>query len=70
MKHILLALIKAYTLILSPWMGNQCRFSPTCSAYAREAIEKHGSLKGSWLALKRLIKCHPYYKGNPLDPVP
>ncbi len=70
MKPALLAFIKAYNLILSPWMGNQCRFSPTCSAYAHQAIQKHGSFKGSWLAVKRLIKCQPYYKGDFMDPVP
>ncbi len=70
MKHILKALIKAYNLVLSPWMGNQCRFAPTCSCYAHQAIDKHGSFKGSWLALKRLLKCHPLYKGNFIDPVP
>lgn len=70
MKTILQGLIKLYALILSPWIGNQCRFTPTCSAYAYDAIEEHGSIKGSWLAVKRLLKCHPFNKSNPIDPVP
>ncbi len=70
MKNILKALIKAYAYLISPLTGPSCRFHPTCSAYAMEAIDTHGSLKGSWLALKRLSKCHPFYKGKFLDPVP
>jgi len=70
MKTVLQTIIKIYALILSPWTGNQCRFTPTCSAYASQAIEKHGSLKGAWLTLKRLLKCHPWHKCDPFDPVP
>lgn len=69
MKAILLALIDAYRLLLSPFFGTQCRFYPTCSSYAREAIEVHGSLRGSWLAVKRILKCHPWHPGG-VDPVP
>lgn len=70
MKRVLKGLIKFYTLILSPWIGNDCRFSPTCSAYTYEAIDKHGSIKGTWLGIKRLCKCHPYSKCDHFDPVP
>lgn len=69
MKRILLALIGAYQKVLSPWLGNQCRFYPTCSEYAKQAIDHHGSLKGSYLAGKRLCKCHPWHPGG-FDPVP
>jgi len=69
MKSLLLALIDGYRLLLSPFFGTQCRFYPTCSQYAREAIDVHGSLIGSWLALKRLLKCHPWHAGG-VDPVP
>src|SRR5512147_1562428 len=69
MKTVLLALIEGYRLLLSPFFGQQCRFYPTCSAYAREAIEVHGSLKGSWLAVKRIARCGPWHPGG-VDPVP
>ena len=69
MKRLLLLLIRAYQFLLSPWVGNQCRFYPTCSEYARQAIEAHGSLKGSWLAGKRVCRCHPWHPGG-FDPVP
>lgn len=70
MKTILKVLIKTYALIVSPILGPNCRFHPTCSAYAAQAIDRHGSLKGSWLATKRICKCHPLYKGKFDDPVP
>lgn len=70
MKRIMLALIRFYRKNISPCTPPSCRFIPTCSAYAYEAIEKHGALKGGWLALRRLLKCHPFYKGAPYDPVP
>ncbi len=70
MKFILLTLVTLYQKIFSPWVGNQCRFSPTCSHYAREALEKHGALKGSYLTVKRVMRCHPYHKGPWIDPVP
>ena len=63
------ALIRIYQLTLSPFIGNQCRFHPSCSNYAMEAVEHHGALKGSWLALRRLGRCHPYHPGG-FDPVP
>jgi putative membrane protein insertion efficiency factor len=69
MKALLLGAIRAYRLLLSPWWGGQCRFSPTCSDYAAEAITRHGSLSGSWLALRRLARCHPWCAGG-FDPVP
>jgi uncharacterized protein len=69
MKRLLLAIIRAYQFLLSPWVGNQCRFYPTCSHYAAQAIEHHGALKGSWLATRRICKCHPWHPGG-FDPVP
>ena len=69
MKTLLLALIDAYKLLLSPFFGSQCRFYPTCSTYAREAVERHGSLKGSWLAVRRILRCGPWHPGG-TDPVP
>lgn len=69
MKRVLLTGLRVYQLVLSPWIGNQCRFYPTCSEYARQAVETHGSLRGSALAAKRLCKCHPWHPGG-FDPVP
>lgn len=69
MKTILLALIRAYQYTLRPMLGSNCRFYPSCSDYAREAIERHGALRGLWLAVKRVGKCHPYHPGG-FDPVP
>lgn len=68
-KSILLLLLRAYQLAISPFLGRNCRFYPTCSAYAAEAIRVHGSAKGSWLAARRLCKCHPWHPGG-FDPVP
>lgn len=70
MKKLLLSLIAFYRRHISPNTPPSCRFRPTCSAYAYEAINKYGAVKGGWLALKRLCKCHPFYKGDPYDPVP
>lgn len=70
MKTVLLALIRFYRHSISPLTPASCRFTPTCSQYAYEAITKYGAGKGSWLALKRLLRCHPFYKGDPYDPVP
>lgn len=70
MKKVFLFLIRIYQRSVSPYTPSRCRFRPTCSAYAFEAINKYGALKGGWLALKRLLRCHPFYKGNPYDPVP
>jgi len=70
MKRMMLALIRFYRTKISPCTPPSCRFIPTCSAYAYEAINKYGAWKGGWLALKRLLRCHPFYKGGPYDPVP
>ena len=70
MKKFLLKLIRLYWATRSPYSRGCCKFHPTCSAYAYEAIEKYGCLKGGWLALKRLLRCNPFYKGDPFDPVP
>ena len=69
MRFILLLLIKYYQLLISPLLGNNCRFYPTCSSYALEAIQRHGVIIGSVLTLKRLFKCHPFCEGG-IDPVP
>ena len=69
MQTLILKLIKVYRLLLSPWTGHQCRFHPTCSHYAEEAVAEHGALKGAWLAIKRIGKCHPWHEGG-IDPVP
>ena len=70
MKRFLLFLIRLYQRSVSPYTPSRCRFRPTCSAYAYEAINKYGAFKGVWLALRRLLRCHPFYKGNSYDPVP
>ena len=67
--HILAVPVRAYRLIFSPWVGVNCRYQPTCSAYALEALEKHGALKGGWLTLRRLGRCHPFGSDG-YDPVP
>lgn len=69
MRILLLALIDGYRLLLSPFFGGQCRFYPTCSVYAREAIERHGSFKGAWFTLRRILRCGPWHPGG-VDPVP
>ena len=70
MKKVFLALIRFYQSAVSPWLPARCRFRPTCSAYAYEAVTKYGAIKGGWLALKRFARCHPFYKGDFFDPVP
>ncbi|MBA6253551.1 MULTISPECIES: membrane protein insertion efficiency factor YidD [unclassified Colwellia] len=68
-QQLAIALVKAYQRWLSPLLGNNCRFHPTCSFYAIEAINRFGVIKGCWLAAKRILKCHPLNAGG-LDPVP
>lgn len=70
MKGFLLALIRFYRKHISPCTPPTCRFSPTCSEYGYEAIRKYGAAKGGWLTVKRLCRCHPFYKGDWYDPVP
>lgn len=70
MKKLLLSLIRFYRRNISPTTPPSCRFTPTCSAYAYEAINKYGVIKGGFLAVKRFLRCHPFYKGDPYDPVP
>lgn len=67
--RVLLGVIATYRLAISPWLGRACRFEPTCSAYAQDAIRRHGPSRGGWLALKRLLRCHPW-GGSGYDPVP
>jgi putative membrane protein insertion efficiency factor len=69
MARFLRALIAAYQYLLSPMLGRSCRFFPSCSEYAMEALERHGALRGSWLALRRIARCHPWHPGG-YDPVP
>lgn len=69
MRKILIFCIRAYRYLISPVLGPHCRFYPTCSCYAQSALEQHGLWRGSWLALKRLGRCHPWHPGG-IDPVP
>ena len=69
LKFLLIIPIKIYQILISPLLGPHCRFTPTCSQYAVEAIEKHGPIKGIWLAIKRIARCHPW-GGCGYDPVP
>jgi len=69
MKLLLLLVLRAYQYMLRPLLGANCRFYPSCSDYAREAIERHGAARGSWLAVRRIARCHPYHAGG-FDPVP
>ena len=69
MKQFLISGVKAYRLLLSPWLGSSCRFEPTCSAYALQALEQHGALAGSYLMVSRIARCHPWCQGG-CDPVP
>ena len=72
MKRIFLLLIRFYQRFISPAFPARCRFSPTCSAYAYEAIQKYGAIKGGWLALRRILRCHPFHRQKTVeyDPVP
>ncbi|MER3435380.1 MAG: membrane protein insertion efficiency factor YidD [Leptolyngbya sp. ERB_1_1] len=69
MKFLLIGLVKGYRVIISPLLMPSCRFHPTCSRYAIEALETHGALKGSWLSVRRICRCHPLNPGG-YDPVP
>ena len=69
LKYPVLKLIRLYQLAISPFLGNCCRFYPSCSEYALEAVKKHGVFKGSYLSLKRVVKCHPLHPGG-VDEVP
>jgi len=69
MRKIVVLLIDGYRLVISPWLGSNCRFYPSCSAYARTAILRFGVLKGSWMSFRRLARCHPWHEGG-IDPVP
>jgi putative membrane protein insertion efficiency factor len=69
MKHVLIALIRAWRFAISPLYGQVCRYHPTCSAYALEAVTEHGAVRGTWLAVRRILRCHPWAAGG-YDPVP
>lgn len=69
MQTLLIALVRVYQYGIRPVMGSHCRFYPSCSAYAIEAIEQHGAFRGAWLAVRRLLRCHPWHPGG-VDPVP
>jgi len=69
MKAALVFLLRAYQYAIRPLLGAHCRFYPSCSEYAREAIERHGAGRGSWLSIRRVFRCHPYHPGG-YDPVP
>ena len=69
MKSVLISLIRVYRYAISPLLGRSCRFHPSCSEYALEALQVHGSLRGCWLTLKRIARCHPFHPGG-YDPVP
>lgn len=68
MKFVLIFLLKAYKVAISPLLPPSCRFTPTCSVYAMEAIQKYGALKGGWMGFRRLMRCHPFHSGG-YDPV-
>lgn len=69
MRHVLILFVRAYQYLLSPFLGHSCRYYPTCSEYACQALARHGVIKGSWLAIKRIGRCHPWHPGG-VDPVP
>ena len=70
MKKLLILAIRFYQKAVSPYRPRCCNYIPTCSQYALEAIEKYGPWKGGWLAVRRFLRCHPFYKGDFYDPVP
>ncbi len=69
MRFLLIAIIKGYKFFISPLLGSNCRFYPSCSSYSLEALQRHGAIVGSYLTLRRLLKCHPFNEGG-IDPVP
>jgi uncharacterized protein len=69
MSDLLIGLIRAYRYVVSPWLGSNCRFAPSCSEYALSGIAKYGAIKGCWLALWRICRCHPWCEGG-YDPLP
>ena len=69
MKRVLIWLVRGYKRFISPLLPPACRFTPTCSEYALEAIQKYGALRGGWMAIKRILRCHPFHPGG-YDPVP
>ena len=69
MRRVLIAFVHGYRMFLSPLLPPSCRYTPTCSAYALEALQRHGALRGSWLAVRRIARCHPFRPGG-YDPVP
>lgn len=69
MKYLLIGFVRLYQLIISPYLPSSCRYHPTCSRYTIEALKRHGALKGTWLGIKRISRCHPWSEGG-YDPVP
>jgi len=69
MKRLVLQLLKGYSYLISPLLGNNCRYYPSCSAYTREAVEIHGVPRGLWMGIRRILRCHPFHEGG-YDPVP
>jgi putative membrane protein insertion efficiency factor len=68
-RHLLAGMVRGYQLVISPALPPSCRFTPSCSQYALEAIMRHGAVRGTWLTVRRLVRCHPFHPGG-FDPVP
>ncbi|HMH56764.1 MAG TPA: membrane protein insertion efficiency factor YidD [Gemmatimonadales bacterium] len=68
-RHLLAGMVRGYQLVISPALPPSCRFTPSCSQYALEAITRHGAVRGTWLTVRRLVRCHPFHPGG-FDPVP